>query len=49
MDNLKGLLGIRKLDKVVNAWIRVVRSDGGRLMKVFCDTSVILKEYGMMG
>ena len=30
MDNLRGLLGIKRMDRVLNAWIReLVRSDEG--------------------
>ena len=28
MDNLRGLIGIRRMDRVVNVWIRVMR--GGK-------------------
>ena len=27
MNNLRGLLGIRRVDKVPNAWIRAMRTD----------------------
>ena len=33
MDNLRGLLGIRRMDRVPNARIRVVRSDEGSRRK----------------
>ena len=29
MDNLRGLLGIRRMDRVPNAWIRELYSDEG--------------------
>ena len=37
MENLRGLLGIRKMDKVTNAWIRALCGVTKGLMKVFSD------------
>ena len=46
MDNLRGLLGIRKMDKVPNAWIRefwgVKKGVGERI-----DGSAMCREWGM--
>ena len=35
MDNLRGLLGIRRMDRVPNAWIRELCRVMKGLMKVF--------------
>ena len=41
MDNLRGLLGIRRLDKVPNARIRQLCGVTKRLMMVFSDGSAM--------
>ena len=45
MDNLRGLLGIRRMNKVPNSWIRQLCG----VMKVFSDGSAMWKERRMTG
>ena len=51
VDNLRGLLGIRSMNKVPNAGIRqlcgVTKGMEGRLMKVFSDGSAMWREWRM--
>ena len=54
MDNRRGLLGIRRIDRVPNAGVRKlcrVTKWGGikRLMKAFSNGSAILKEWVIIG
>ena len=41
MDNLRGLMGIRKMAKVPNAWIRELCRVTKGLMKVFCNETIV--------
>ena len=45
MDDLIGLLGIRRMDKVLNAWIRQLC----RVMKVFSNGSAMWRGWRMTG
>ena len=45
MENLRGLLGIRRVDEVLNAWIRQLC----RVMKLFSDGSAMWREWRMTG
>ena len=53
MDNLRGLLVIRRKHKVPNAWIRqlygVKKGLDERLMKVFSDGSAMWRGWRMTG
>ena len=54
MNNLRGLLGIRRMDSVPNARIRelcgVTKAvDENRSMKLFIEGSAILREWEMIG
>ena len=44
MDNLRGLLGIKRMVRVPNAWIRELCGVEKELMKVFSIVLAILKE-----
>ena len=48
MDNLRGLLGIMKINKVPNAWIKqfcgVIKRCSKGLIKVFFDVSSMCRE-----
>ena len=52
MDNLRGLLGIMRMDRMPNTWIeelgRVIKGVGKR-MKLLTDVLAILKEWIMIG
>ena len=48
MNNLRGLLGIRRMDRVLNVWIRVVWVYE-RNYEVFYNGLAILKEWKMIG
>ena len=45
LDNLRGLPGIRRIEKVPNLWIRELH----RVMKVFSDGSAMLRGWRMTG
>ena len=49
MDNLRGLLGIRRMYKVLNAQIRELLGVTKRLRKVFSDGSAMWRERKMTG
>ena len=49
MDNLRGLLGIRRMDKVPNVWIRELCKEIKGLIKVFSHGSANWRELGMLG
>ena len=49
MDNLNGLLGIRRMDKVPNAWIREVCGVTKGLMKVFSGSSAMWRKWRIIG
>ena len=49
MDNLRGLLGIRRMAKVPNVQIRKMCRVREGLMKVFSDDSDMWKEWRMTG
>ena len=49
MDNLKGLLGIRRMDKVQNAWIKELCGVTKGPMKAFSDGSAMWREWIMTG
>ena len=49
MDNLKGLLGIKRIDRVTNARIRELCKVMKGLMKVFSDGLVIWRGWRLIG
>ena len=53
MDNLRGLLGIRRMEKVLNTQIRelcgVVKAVAKGLMEVFFDGLAMWREWRMTG
>ena len=49
MDNLRGLLGIGRMDKILNARIRELLRVTNGLVKVFSDGSAMWKEWRMTG
>ena len=49
IDKLRGLLGIRRMDKVPNARIRELCGVTKGLMKVFSDGSAMRREWRMTG
>ena len=49
MDNSRGLLGIRRMDRVLNAWIRELCGVRKGLMKASYDGSAIWRGWGEMG
>ena len=49
MDNLIGLLGIRRMDKIPNVQIRELCGMTKGLMKLFSDGLSIWKEWRMIG
>ena len=49
MDNLRGLLGIRRTDKVPNAPIKELGGMAKGLRKVFSDGSVMWRVWRMAG
>ena len=49
MDNLRGLLSIKRMDKVPNSLIRKLFGKTKGLMKMFSDGSPMWREWRMMG
>ena len=49
MEHLRGLLVIRRMNKVANAWIRELFGVLKGLMKVFSEGLAMLREWRMTG